>query len=213
MGVYCENSTEQTLSSSYQTNFNGILSWLTSDARTSKGYNYAISTGAAANDTVYCLYDCQGDVDRSFCQFCLSASTNELVRRCPNSVSAIIWYDFCFIQYSNQNFISNFSTTLFRYDILGRKNISNPTGVNATENYMRSLIRIATMTSQLNDMGEFSLSNGEKRYGLVQCTRYLGDDKCAQCLEDLLERVHERCAKKIRMAVCTVFGDHVRESS
>ncbi|KAI4323616.1 hypothetical protein L6164_023209 [Bauhinia variegata] len=83
------------------------------------------------------------------------------------------------------------------YDILGRKTISNPTEVNATENYMRSLIRIATMTSQLYAMGEFSLSNGEKRYGLVQCTRYLGDEKCAQCLEDLLERVHECCAQKL----------------
>ncbi|KAI4323615.1 hypothetical protein L6164_023208 [Bauhinia variegata] len=198
VGDDCTNSTEQTLSSSYQTNVNNILSWLTSSAGTSNGNNYTtINSSAATNDTVYGIFDCRGDVDRSFCQFCVSTASSEMVRRCPNRVSAVIWYDFCYIRYSNQNFIGKFSLGTLWYD-LGSKNISNPTEVNTTENYMRNLIRIATVeTNQLYAMGEFYLSNGEKRYGLVQCSRDIGKEKCGQCLEGVLEKIPQCCAQKL----------------
>ncbi|KAI4323606.1 hypothetical protein L6164_023199 [Bauhinia variegata] len=196
IGDDCKSSTEQALSSTYQTNVNKILSWLTSSVGTSKGYNHT-TIGTGTNDTVYGLFDCRGDVDISFCQFCISTAQREMLTRCPNRVSAEMWYDYCILRYSNQDFIGNV-TLQPNWIYFGSKNISNPTEFNTSENYIRSLIRIATKeTNQLYGMGDFYLSNGEKRYGMVQCSRDLSNEGCAQCLEAMLGKVPQCCVQKL----------------
>ncbi|KAI4323612.1 hypothetical protein L6164_023205 [Bauhinia variegata] len=196
IGDDCKSSTEQALSSTYQTNVNKILSWLTSSVGTSKGYNHT-TIGTGTNDTVYGLFDCRGDVDISFCQFCISTAQREMLTRCPNRVSAVMWYDYCILRYSNQDFIGNV-TLQPNWIYFGSKNISNPTEFNTSENYIRSLIRIATKeTNQLYGMGDFYLSNGEKRYGMVQCSRDLSNEGCAQCLEAMLGKVPQCCVQKL----------------
>lgn len=89
VGDDCQNSTEQALTTAYQTNLNKVLSWLSSDAATSKGYNHT-TIGTNTSDTVYGFYDCRADVTESFCQFCVSTAASEIPQRCPNRSSAVI---------------------------------------------------------------------------------------------------------------------------
>lgn len=107
MYSFCENSTTL-ISTSYKNNLNKVLSWVTSDSATSKGYNTTIisnnNNGGGDDDGVYGLYDCRIDLTGYFCQFCLTSAVNEIARRCPNSLTAIIWYDICVFRYSNQSF-------------------------------------------------------------------------------------------------------------
>ncbi|RDX98472.1 Cysteine-rich receptor-like protein kinase 25, partial [Mucuna pruriens] len=189
----CHNSTtNQVLTPTYQTNLHNTLSWLSSDAATSKGYNHT-TTGIGTVDAVYGLYDCRGDVTGSFCQFCVSTAASDILQRCPNKTSAVIWYNYCILRYSNHNFFGNLTITPSWY-VVGTKNITNPEELQKAEDYMQSLKREATVESnKLYAMGSFNLSDGEERYGMVQCSRDLTNDECSQCLEDMIDKVPQCC--------------------
>ncbi|KAG5106511.1 hypothetical protein JHK82_043481 [Glycine max] len=94
-GSYCQNTTQPPLSSAYQTNLNRIVTWMSSDAATSKGYNY---TSIGNNSPAYGLYDCHSDVVGYFCQLCVSTAAREVRLRCPNRISAVVWYDSCILR-------------------------------------------------------------------------------------------------------------------
>ncbi|MED6177405.1 hypothetical protein PIB30_097786, partial [Stylosanthes scabra] len=200
VGDGCGNSTEQSpLTSGFKTNLNNILSWLSSDAATSKGYNHTV-TGTATSDAVYGLYNCRGDVTGTFCQFCVSTAASAILQHCPNRSSAVIWYDYCILRYSNHDFIGNLTMTPI-WTTPGTKNATNSTQeLQKGETYIQSLIKNATSDNNLllYAMGEFNPggSLGE-RYGLVQCTVDLTSDKCRQCLNGMLNQVPKCCAAKV----------------
>lgn len=106
-GSYCQNTTQPPLSSAYQTNLNRIVTWMSSDAATSKGYNY---TSIGNNSPAYGLYDCHSDVVGYFCQLCVSTAAREVRLRCPNRISAVVWYDSCILRYSNESFFGKAQT-------------------------------------------------------------------------------------------------------
>ncbi|KAK7314062.1 hypothetical protein VNO77_39271 [Canavalia gladiata] len=199
VGDDCHNTTEKPLSSTYKTNLNSLFTWLSSDAATSKGYNHnSIGNNTPGDaDAVYGLYDCRGDVAGYFCQFCVSTATREVLQRCPNRVSAIVWYDFCILRYSNEDFFGN--VTIYpSWHAFGTKNVSNSVEIQKGEDFMKSLIRKATVeTNQLFYMDGFNLSSTQKRYGLVQCSRDLTNDGCRQCLEAMLAQVPKCCEQKL----------------
>ncbi|MED6160799.1 hypothetical protein PIB30_054688 [Stylosanthes scabra] len=205
VGDDCRNSTEQSLTSGYKTNLNSLLSWLSSDAATSKGYNH-IAIGTTTRDAVYGLYDCRGDVTGTFCQFCISTAASDILRRCPNRPSALIWYNYCILRYSNRPFFGNLTITPTWLIPAGTKNTTNSTlELQKAETYIQSLIKNATVeTKLLYAMGEFN-SGGSlgKRYGLVQCSRDLTSVQCRECLNDMLDQVPKCCAAKVGwMAGC-----------
>ncbi|KAG5117442.1 hypothetical protein JHK84_043555 [Glycine max] len=198
MGDDCHNTTQKPLSGEYQTNLNSILSWLSTDAATSKGYNhYSFGNSTSGNHAVYGLYDCRGDVVGYFCQFCVSTAAREILQRCPNGVSAFIWYDFCMLKYSNENFFGNVTVDP-SWHVVGTKDVSSAEEIQKGEDFMRSLIRKATLvTNQLYYMGGFNLSSSQRRYGLVQCSRDLTNEGCRQCLETMLAQISKCCEKKL----------------
>ncbi|RDY09718.1 Cysteine-rich receptor-like protein kinase 25, partial [Mucuna pruriens] len=197
VGDDCHNSTtKEVLTLTYQTNLHNTLSWISSDAATSNGYNQ-IATGTGTVDAVYGLYSCRGDVTGSFCQFCISTAASDILQRCPNKTSAVIWYNYCILRYSNHNFFGNLTITPSWY-VVGSKNISSPEELQKAEDYMQSLKREATMESnELYAIGRFNLSDGEERYGMVQCTRDLTNDECSQCLEDMIDKVPQCCGANL----------------
>ncbi|XLU76299.1 hypothetical protein S245_035352 [Arachis hypogaea] len=198
VGDDCKNSTEESLTSGFKTNLNSVLSWLSSDAATSKGYNHT-AIGTATGDAVYGLYDCRGDVTGTFCQFCVSTAASDIVQHCPNRSSAVIWYNYCILRYSNHDFFGNLTITP-SWQFPGTKNTTNSTQeLQKAETYMQSLIKNATVeTNLLYAMGEFNSggSSGE-RYGFVQCSRDLTSDQCRQCLNAMLDQVPKCCATKV----------------
>jgi len=197
-GSNCENTTQQTLSSEYQTNLDTILTWMPSDAGTSNGYNH---TTIGTNSSVYGLYDCGGDLTGYFCKFCVTTAALEVPQLCPNRISAVVWNDYCVIRYSNEDFFGKAMSSP-AWHIIGTKNISNMTEIQIGENFVRGLIRKATNeTNQLYYKDSVNLSATESRYGLVQCTRDLTNEACRQCLEDMLAEVFKCCEQKVPWGV------------
>ncbi|KHN35406.1 cysteine-rich repeat secretory protein 38-like [Glycine soja] len=136
---------------------------MSSDAATSKGYNY---TSIGNNSPAYGLYDCHSDVVGYFCQLCVSTAAREVRLRCPNRISAVVWYDSCILRYSNESFFGKAQTYPTWHHIFGTKNISNMEEIQKGEDFVRSLIRKATVeTNQLYYMEGFNVSSSQRRYG------------------------------------------------
>ncbi|KAK4258908.1 hypothetical protein QN277_005304 [Acacia crassicarpa] len=93
--------------SSYQFNLNTLLASLYSKAAAGTDpipefYN----TTFGLNDAVYGEYMCRGDVPMEVCKDCVQDATNRIASECPNNKEAIIWYDECFLRYSDSSFFS-----------------------------------------------------------------------------------------------------------
>lgn len=142
--------------------------------------------------------NCRGDVKGTFCQFCVSTAASEILQRCPNRTSALLWYNYCTLRYSNHDFIGKLTTTP-SWQILGSKNITSQEEPQRAQDNMQGLIREATVeTNKLYAMGEFNSSSPSgKRYGLVQCSRDLTNKECNQCLEAMLDKVPHCCGTKM----------------
>ncbi|KAI9112891.1 hypothetical protein K1719_016208 [Acacia pycnantha] len=197
VGDDCHNKIPQTLTSSYKANLNQLLLWLSTDSATSKGYNHG-SVRNTTNSAIYGLYDCRGDDPGYLCQFCVATATRELLQRCPNQPSAAIWYSYCILRYSNENFFGKLTMSPLWSMEGANKKVSDPTEWKKTESYMRGLIRQVTteVTKELSAWGEFDMGGGRRRYGLVQCSRDLDRKSCRQCLEAMMNNATQCCEQK-----------------
>jgi hypothetical protein len=181
----CPNTTTFVRNSTYQANLNILLSSLAGNAtRNDINGFYNASTGHDVYE-VYGLFLCRGDVSVEVCQECVNLARNEVVRRCPIEKEAIIWYDECFLRYSNSNIFSSLSQT----PALVMLNAQNIT-VDAQYNHLLvdSIYNAANVAA--------SAPSGEKKfaakkviytwleslYVLVQCTPDLSIDDCIRCI-------------------------------
>ncbi|KAJ6885602.1 hypothetical protein NC651_026283 [Populus alba x Populus x berolinensis] len=107
----CANTTTFVRNSPYQANLNILLSSLAANAtRNDINGFYNASTGHDVYE-VYGLFLCRGDVSVEVCRECVNLAKNDVVQRCPIQKKAIIWYDQCFLRYSNSNIFSSLSQT------------------------------------------------------------------------------------------------------
>ncbi|XP_028755567.1 cysteine-rich receptor-like protein kinase 10 [Neltuma alba] len=194
VGDDCQNKSPQALTASYKANLNQLLSGLSNDASISK-YS-KITIGNTTNTTVYGRYSCRDDVAGSFCQFCVTTATREVLQRCPNQSSAIIWYSYCMLRYSNENLFGKVEISP-SWSSEGTKKASDPAEGKKAESYIRSLIREATEeTKRWSAWGKFNLGGGMKRYALVQCSEEISNKGCQQCLEAMLNKAIQCCEQK-----------------
>ncbi|TKY49787.1 Cysteine-rich receptor protein kinase 10 [Spatholobus suberectus] len=183
-------------STTYQTNLNNLISLLSSDSATSNGFGNRTS-GDDQNNMVYGLYLCRGDVNTSLCHSCVQNSSRLLKQHCPNNASAILWYPFCLLRYSNQNFFGNL-TTRPRIPML-----------DATQNFtsagefdgdarilMNGLIQTGSETLLMFNTHMFNINGTQRRYGWVQCSRDITSEECRTCLSNMLEDVENCCEEK-----------------
>ncbi|KAJ4975293.1 hypothetical protein NE237_000399 [Protea cynaroides] len=173
-----------TTSNRYLTNVDLLLSSLSSNATTDTGfYNTTIGDGS---DTAYGLFLCRSDITTNDCQNCVATAGKELKTRCPSDVTAIAWYDYCMIRYSNQSIFSNLEQDPIFYPY-APKDFFNLEYYNQTvSDLMYKLVRQAAFNSSSPKYYASGVENYftgyDKVYGLVQCTHDLTKDDCNVCL-------------------------------
>ncbi|KAK4588155.1 hypothetical protein RGQ29_019232 [Quercus rubra] len=186
----CPNTTTFTTNSTYQSNLNNLLTYLSSNAtRNVEFYN---ATAGNSVDTVYGLFLCRGDLPADTCQICIADATKDIVQRCPTERVAVGWYDECMLHYSDQYFFG--SMVIDPYRIL-----SNPQNI-SDQTRFDQLVR-ATMSGLAS--GIINLSTGAKKFGtkqanftalknvytLVQCTPDLSGYDCTSCLRLAIQKL------------------------
>ncbi|GFQ00136.1 cysteine-rich repeat secretory protein 55 [Phtheirospermum japonicum] len=133
---------------------------------------------------VYGLAQCRVDVPQDNCTSCIrdAAKTVRDSNHCPNQSDVRIWYDFCFLRYSTNNFFGGVDTTgWYLYNV---EYVTGVDGFNETlGDLMHSISKEAVKADRKGlGKGTRKLSSFVTLYGLVQCTRDLSDLSCAQCL-------------------------------
>ncbi|KAJ1428316.1 S-locus receptor kinase, C-terminal [Sesbania bispinosa] len=209
--VACQNSSDTQLldyryacldqssvppSSTYQTNLNNLISSLSSDSATSNGFGNRTS-GSDQSNMVYGLYLCRGDVNTSLCHSCVQNSSRLLRQHCPNNASAILWYPFCLLRYSNQNFFGKLTTRPRIPMFDARQNFTSAGEFDSDARVlMNGLIQMGSESTLMFGTHMFNINGTQRRYGWVQCSRDITSEECRTCLSNMLEDVENCCEEK-----------------
>ncbi|KAK7322547.1 hypothetical protein VNO77_25932 [Canavalia gladiata] len=183
-------------STTYQTNLNNLISSLSSDSATSNGFGNRTS-GDDQSNMVYGLYLCRGDVNSSLCHTCVQNSSRLLKQHCPNNASAILWYPFCLLRYSNQNFFGNLTLRPRIPMFDATQNFTSAGEFDSDARIlMNGLIQMAAETPLMFGTHMFNINGTQRRYGWVQCSRDITSEECRTCLSNMLEDVENCCEEK-----------------
>ncbi|XP_048592265.1 cysteine-rich repeat secretory protein 1-like [Brassica napus] len=175
-------------------NLESLISVLRSQSYT-KGFHSYVS-GSSSTATVYGNYLCRGDVSSSTCETCITRASRNVLIACPVQKEAIIWYEECFLAYTNRQTLSisdfrpSIRQTTYTYAMY------QSYFTNTVEYRMDLLIREAYSSSsyfseethQVNYLGEvYDL------HGLVQCTPDLDQYDCYRCLKWAYNETEKCC--------------------
>ena len=191
----CLDQSSDPPSTTYQTNLNNLFTSLSSDSATSNGFGNR--TSGSNQDMVYGLYLCRGDVNSSLCHTCVQNCSNLIKQHCPNTASAILWYPFCLLRYSNQNFFGNLTLRprIPMFDAMQNSTSAGEFDSDA-QVLMSGLIQIGAEAPLRFGTHMFNINGTQRRYGWVQCSRDITSEECKTCLSDMLEDVENCCQEK-----------------
>ncbi|CAI0561210.1 unnamed protein product [Linum tenue] len=179
MAEFC-NKDNTKLNPQSSSNLAKLLSQLINKTPTA-GY-YATSAGTGTNQ-LHGLAQCRGDVTPKECSSCITDAADQITARCPGRPDARIWYDYCFLRYSKDNFVGKLdnSYALFFYNV---ENVTDPEAFNGKLGGLVDEIKSQAVKPRSKGIGkgETKLSPFLTIYALVQCTRDLAAIDCAQCL-------------------------------
>ncbi|XP_078149257.1 cysteine-rich receptor-like protein kinase 6 [Carex rostrata] len=185
----CGTTGNYTANSTYEANLRTLFTDLRKNAtNSSTNFGFAKSSVGSTPDLVVGLVLCRGDVNLTACSSCLNQAPQDIQNLCPYYKEAIIYYDFCFLRYSNQNFLSNPDYTSNNPAILA--NDSNvDVSVTRFDNLVDSLMNSTADYAAFNDSNNFGTSqmNTTDSFpvirGLVQCTPDASRANCRLCVQ------------------------------
>lgn len=192
---YCYTSGNYTVNSPYQSNLESLISVLNSQS-SDRGF-YSYTSGSSPTTTVYGTYLCRGDISTSTCETCISRASKNVLIWCPVQKEAIIWYEECFLRYSNRQIFSIFdqgrpSVTWTTYNTMTYQSYF----INTVEYRMDLLIREAYSSSSYFAEENYQVSYLGEVYnlnGLVQCTPDLDQYDCYRCLKSAYNETENCC--------------------
>ncbi|KAJ4816337.1 cysteine-rich RECEPTOR-like kinase [Rhynchospora pubera] len=189
----CGSTGNFTANSTYAANLETLFTNLTNGATNStRNFGFAKSSVGSVPNLVSGLVLCRGDVNFTACSSCLSQATLDIQNLCPFYKEATIYYDFCLLRFSNQNFLSSTdnSDQIIMYNTQN-VSVSFTQFDNLLDYVMNSTADYAAFndskkfgTSQLNSTGSFPVIRG-----LVQCTPDMSDANCKSCLQDQISQM------------------------
>ncbi|KAK8293247.1 hypothetical protein V6Z12_D06G176200 [Gossypium hirsutum] len=166
------NTTTYTRNNPYRRNLNILLSSFQSNSTRQSGF-YNLTVGQAPPDIVYGLFLCRGDVTKEICRECVRTASGQILQRCPNRKTALVYYDECTIRYSNSSFFSEWEQEPV-LELLNTGNVSQP------ERFMQllgnTMNEIATRAAKGDQLGkkyatqEVNFTAFQTLYTLAQCT-------------------------------------------
>jgi hypothetical protein len=198
---FCSNSTFFTANSNYQSNLDFVLSSLSSYATRATGFSTAKAGEYGPDGWVYGLFLCSGVVSTTVCQDCVANATKEILGRCPLHKEAIIWYDECFLHYSNNTVFYTMSEEPRVYMGSSQSILeAEKDGFNKLlANTMNSLATLASNSSTgkrfATGKDKFN-STSQTLYSLVQCTPDLNVSDCYRCFQSAIGALPMCCDGK-----------------
>ncbi|XP_019174762.1 PREDICTED: cysteine-rich receptor-like protein kinase 10 [Ipomoea nil] len=194
LGQLCPNTSTYAPNSTYRANLNVLLSTLSSNGNHENGfYNSTVGGRNASDAAVYGLFMCRGDVAAGVCRTCVGDATVAVLQRCPNQMTATIWYDYCMLRYSDGPLYGRRDQSSVILILRNARNDSQP------ERFMRSVRNTLdqVVTLVVDDESpdkkfatrETNVTGSESIYCLGQCRPDLSDLDCRTCLSSSTQQL------------------------
>ncbi|KAF8030674.1 hypothetical protein BT93_E2951 [Corymbia citriodora subsp. variegata] len=185
----CPDTTLFAPNSTYRSNLNALLSSLSSAAASDVANGFGNATaGKDAPDRAYGLFLCRGDVGTAACSDCVAAGTKDILQRCPDRRSSMIWYDECMLRYSDQSVYSVMETVPLQ-TIPDTGDVAEPQRfVQLLGEAMKYVAERASgsKSGKKFAVAEASFTSSQKLYALAQCTPDLKGSDCNTCLQAVI---------------------------
>ncbi|PNT74980.1 hypothetical protein BRADI_1g25680v3 [Brachypodium distachyon] len=191
----CDSSQNYTANSPFQSNLKQLSTTLPTEASSSATL-FATAAVGAIPDTVYALTLCRGDTNNaSACNVCVSNAFRDAQQVCAYNMDVAVYYDPCYLRFSNQNFLTSIDNT--KRHIM--PNGENVTALAATFDAAVGVLLAAVADyAALNDSSssryygtgveDFDDENDVPRiYALAQCTPDMAPADCRRCLEGIVK--------------------------
>ncbi|XP_051181952.1 cysteine-rich repeat secretory protein 55 [Lolium perenne] len=204
IGSYCAGTSYK---GSGKASINSVLTDLVVKGSTG---GFATSSAGKDKNLVYGLAQCRGDVSASDCSACLADAANKLPATCSYQSDARIWYDYCFVRYSNTDFAGQTDTGAGVILVNVQAEDTDP------KEFGKAVGMVMGKTAaQASAAGSAGLGRAKDQYtpfvtiyGLAQCTRDLAQLACAQCVSTALSKFGDFCGAQqgcqINYSTCRV---------
>lgn len=177
---FCSSSKNFTSTSPFKRNLNRLLNDLAVKTPPS-GFSLSPVGQTNGRSALFGLANCRGDINKEECAACVADAATDIRQLCPNNREGLIWFDTCFLKYSDFHFFGQIDVN---HDLL------LPSVGNSSESFFHSVTTLLSKLSQeaslapkLFAAGETNLESSGKLFGLVECTRDLSSVDCKNCID------------------------------
>ncbi|CAE6228723.1 unnamed protein product [Arabidopsis arenosa] len=194
----CNTNSNISASSQVSKNIDSLLATLVSKTP-SQGFVTTTSSSYNKKEKVYGLAQCRGDISKTDCSTCIQDAAKKIREVCPNQSDSRILYDFCFLRYSQENFIGKLDTGagLIYFNVANVTETDPKTFDNELGALFDKIRSEAVLPkSQGLGKGKTKLTPFVTLNGLVQCTRDLSALDCAQCFATAVGSFMTTCHNK-----------------
>ncbi|KAL6527433.1 hypothetical protein OROGR_016523 [Orobanche gracilis] len=191
----CSPSGNYTSNTPYSTNLKKTLSQLYLKTPP-KGFGRAIF--GPTESRAHGLALCRGDVSPKDCAACMAEAGREATQRCPNNKAVVVWYDDCYVKYSDVDFFGKIDAQN-RFYMWNLRNVSNYGGefIQKTTCLLKELAGEASESKKMFASGEVEFDGGKNKiYGMAQCSRDLSKVDCKKCVDDAVGELPLCCEGK-----------------
>ena len=177
-------STDQIINdTAFESNLKTLFSDLTSNA--TSGNRNSKRAGAG---TLQGFFTCRVDLSRTLCGECVQNATEKIFSTCGLAAEGVIWYNHCWLRYSNRSFAMETSPSYVDLNVTDTDNRVQYSS-HALTLISNKLAAMADGTGQILDKyqnGTLILNNKQRVYILAQCALDLTSDDCGACLSDMI---------------------------
>ncbi|XP_038689950.1 cysteine-rich repeat secretory protein 38-like isoform X2 [Tripterygium wilfordii] len=178
-GSECSEAESAATQNSFQTNLNSLLNSLPTSVSPHGGF-YKTSAGKDS-DKIYGLVQCRGDVSAADCANCTKESTKAALQDCPRSKKVKVWFKWCFLRYSDENFFGIWDQSSVA--LTNDTNFEDSSMVSKGLNFMDELASTAPEQPLMFQTAVLDGGESGKRYGMGQCIRDISRSDCSRCLD------------------------------
>ncbi|XP_060173201.1 cysteine-rich receptor-like protein kinase 25 [Lycium barbarum] len=202
LGNDCPNTTTYSPYSSYRSNLESLLATLSSNANGGKSYYNSTSGGEDGSEKIYGMFLGRGDVSEDECQDCMTGATAEIIQYCPKLKIAMVYYEHCFLRYSNQSTYPEPDPSIFTNPNKSSSYVlRNGCTINIEPHRFSQQLRdmMDEIATAIDHWGkrfltkETNFTNEKTIYTLAQCIPDLSASDCLKCLKTVITKFPVCC--------------------
>ncbi|XP_037482210.1 cysteine-rich receptor-like protein kinase 6 [Triticum dicoccoides] len=185
----CDNSRNYTANSGFQSNLKQLSTTLPTESSSSPTL-FATAAVGAIPDTAYALSLCRGDTtNASACGDCVANAFRDAQQVCSYNMDVTIYYDPCYLRFSNQNFLTSIDNTK-RHIMPNGENVTSPAAT--FDAAVGVLLAAVADYAALNSSRRFGTGvedldvSTPRIYAMAQCTPDMAPADCRSCLEGIV---------------------------